>query len=135
MFIGMKNKYEEIRHILAQNIKSRREFLGLTQENLAEAAELSVQTINTIEGCRMWISDKSITRLAKALDMDIFQLFVPYNLNKNELNNSFTTILLELRQKAKTAVDNLHQQLDSSFNEALKYPVKKQIEKEKKRKS
>jgi len=134
MFSGMKNKYEEIRHILAQNIKSRREFLGLTQENLAEAAELSVQTINTIEGCRMWISDKSITRLAKALDMDIFQLFVPYHLNKNELNTSSATVLLELRQKAKTAVDNLQQQLDSSFNEALKYPIKKQIEKEKKRK-
>jgi len=135
MFSGMKNKCEEIRQILAQNIKSRREFLGLTQENLAEASELSVQTINTIEGCRMWISDKSITRLAKALDLDIFQLFVPYNSNRNEINTSSAAVLLELRQKAKTAVDNLHQQLDSSFNEALKYPVKKQIEKEKKRKN
>ncbi|GBU28507.1 hypothetical protein R84B8_02066 [Treponema sp. R8-4-B8] len=126
----MKNKYEEIRRILAQNIKSRREFLGLTQEKLAEAAELSVQTINTIEGCRMWISDKSITRLAKALDMDVFQLFVPYHLNKNELNTSSAAVLLELRQKAKTAVDNLNQQLDSSFNEALKYPAKKQTERD-----
>jgi len=35
-----------------------------------------------------------------------------------------TAILLELRQKAKIAIDNLHQQLDFSFNEALKYQSK-----------
>jgi DNA-binding XRE family transcriptional regulator len=49
----MNGKHEKIRLILAQNIKKRRESLGLSQEQLAESADLSVQTINTIEGCRM----------------------------------------------------------------------------------
>jgi DNA-binding XRE family transcriptional regulator len=46
----MKEKPEKIRQILARNIKKRRECLKMTQENLAENANLSVQTINTIQG-------------------------------------------------------------------------------------
>lgn len=126
----MNDKYEKIRQILAQNIKSRREFLGLSQEKLAEAANMSVQTINTLEGCRMWISDKSITRLAKALEVEIFQLFVPYQLNKNELNPSSAAVLLELRQKVKNDLNNFNLQLDIDFNEALKSLILRQTEKE-----
>jgi len=126
----MNEKYEKIRQVLAQNIKSRREKLGLSQEKLAEAASISVQTINTIEGCRMWVSDKTVTRLAKALDMEIFQLFVPYHANKNELTASSASILLELRQKVKNEVNNLSLQIDADFNEALKSPINRQNERE-----
>jgi transcriptional regulator with XRE-family HTH domain len=126
----MNEKYEKIRRILAQNIKSRRENLGLSQEKLAEATNLSVQTINTIEGCRMWVSDKTITRLAKALNTDIFQLFVPYQSGKNELTASPAAVLLELRQKVKNEVNNLNLQLDADFNSALKYPIQQQNERE-----
>ena len=126
----MNEKYEKIRQVLAQNIKSRREKLGLSQEKLAEAASISVQTINTIEGCRMWVSDKTVTRLAKALDMEIFQLFVPYHANKNELTASSASILLELRQKVKNEVNNLSLQIDANYNEALKSPINRQNERE-----
>jgi transcriptional regulator with XRE-family HTH domain len=126
----MNEKYEKIRKILAQNIKSRREKLGLSQEKLAEAANMSVQTINTIEGCRMWVSDKTVTRLAKALDIEVFQLFVPYQASKNELTVSPSAVLLELRQKVKNEVNKMNLQIDSDFNEALKSPIHRQIEKE-----
>jgi transcriptional regulator with XRE-family HTH domain len=126
----MNEKHEKIRRILAQNIKSRRENLGLSQEKLAEAANLSVQTINTIEGCRMWVSDKTITRLAKALDTEIFQLFVPYQAGKNELTASPAAVLLELRQKVKNKVNNLNLQLDADFNNALKSPIQQQNKRE-----
>jgi transcriptional regulator with XRE-family HTH domain len=116
----MRKKIEEIRQILALNIKKRREYLGISQEKLAEITDLSVQTINTIEGCRMWISDKTITRLATALDVEIYQLFVPYQLNQDELKASSSTILLELRQKLKEDVENLNSQLDIEFDRALK---------------
>ena len=98
----MKDKPEKIRQIFAQNIKKRRESLEMTQENLAENANLSVQTINTIESCRMWISDKSITRLAKALNLEIFQLFMPHRINIDELDTGQIAVLLEFWQKNKT---------------------------------
>jgi len=120
----MNKKPEKIRQILADNIKRRREYLGLSQEKLAELTDLSVQTINTIEGCRMWVSDKTITRLAKALEVEVFQLLVPRHAGKNELNTSQAAILLNLQQKIKNEVDIFSKQLDTEYNEALKpYPA------------
>jgi transcriptional regulator with XRE-family HTH domain len=54
-----------------------RRILGITQEKLAEDANLSSQAINDIEGCRMWVSDKTICKLAQALHIDFHQLFTP----------------------------------------------------------
>jgi len=126
----MNEKPEKIRLILAQNIKNRRESLGLSQEKLAESTGLSVQTINTIEGCRMWVSDKTITRLAKALNTEIFQLFVPYYAKKHELKTSSASVLLELRQNLMRDVEKLNAQIDYRFNEAFKSPPHYHNEKE-----
>ena len=115
----MKGKTEKIREILAQNIKKRRESLGMTQDKLAEITDLSVQTINTIEGCRMWISDKSITRIARALDVEIFQLFMPDYININKLDTGYIAVLLEFWQKSKLVIKDADSQLDIKFNEVL----------------
>jgi len=58
--------------------------LGLTQEKLAEAANLSHQTINDIEGCRMWVSDKTIIKLAEVFQIETYQLLLPNILQKSE---------------------------------------------------
>jgi len=126
----MKGKPEKIRQILAQNVKKLRENLGLTQENLAEMTDLSVQTINTIEGCRMWISDKSITRLANALNVEIFQLFMPNQINIKELNPEYKAILLKFWQRTKLGVDNLSSQIDVEFKDVLHLVQQRQNGKE-----
>jgi transcriptional regulator with XRE-family HTH domain len=126
----MKERPEKIRQILAQNIKKRRESLGLSQEKLAESADLSVQTINTIEGCRMWVSDKSITRLAKALNVEVFQLFVPYHTNKRELITSPSSVLLELRQNIMSDAEKFCTHIDYRIKEALKSPLESKKEEE-----
>jgi len=115
----MKGKPEEIRQILAQNIKKRREALGLTQEQLGEMTELSVQTINTIEGCRMWISDKSVTRLAKALNVEVFQLFMPYHVDMPGLSAKHSAAFLEIWQKTKLLIGKIDAQIDENFKEVL----------------
>ena len=122
--MGMKEKPEKIRQVLAHNIKKRRESLGMTQEELAELSNLSLQTINTIEGCRMWISDKSITRLAKALNIEVFQLFMPHRMNINELDTRHIAVLLEFWQKTKLAVEKMDLQIDDEFREVLQYPLR-----------
>jgi transcriptional regulator with XRE-family HTH domain len=68
---------EQLREILSLNIKKERKKLGLTQEKLAEFSDLSSQTINDIEGCRMWVSDKTIIKLARVLHVEAYQLLVP----------------------------------------------------------
>jgi transcriptional regulator with XRE-family HTH domain len=70
---------EKLREILSFNIKKERKKLGLTQEKLAEIADLSSQTINDIEGCRMWVSDKTMSKLARVLHVEAYQLLVAEN--------------------------------------------------------
>lgn len=57
----------ELRQNLSANIKMYRKRLSLTQEKLAEMSELSSQTINDIEGCRTWVSDKSLVKISEVL--------------------------------------------------------------------
>ena len=66
-----------LREILAQNIKRQREKLGITQEHLAEKADISAAMMNDIEGCRTWISDKTLKNLSTALQVDTYRLFIP----------------------------------------------------------
>lgn len=57
----------ELREILSFNIKQKRKLYSLTQEKLAELTGLSAQTINDIEGCRTWVSDKTLVKIAEIL--------------------------------------------------------------------
>jgi len=77
---------EKLRMILSSNIKKQRKKLGFSQEKLAEAANLSSQTINDIEGCRMWVSDKTISKLAKVFNIEVYQLLVPLSQPKTHGN-------------------------------------------------
>ena len=76
LYMNANNK-EHIRIVLAGNIKKHRKKFGYSQEKLAEKAGLSAQTLNDIEGCRRWISAKTMTKLAKALNIDEYQLLIP----------------------------------------------------------
>jgi transcriptional regulator with XRE-family HTH domain len=63
--------------LLSTNIKNKRETLGISQEKLAELADISVQTVKGIEGRRTWVSDSMLEKLATALGVSAFQLLVP----------------------------------------------------------
>jgi transcriptional regulator with XRE-family HTH domain len=103
---------QNIRHILSGNVKFRRKILGISQEKLAELADLSAQTINDIEGCRMWVSDKTIAKLCRALHVDAYQLLLPYQKN-NDLSTNLLDLLLSLQQ-------NIKKDIDSQFEELFK---------------
>jgi transcriptional regulator with XRE-family HTH domain len=72
-------KQEPLREYLSANIKARREILNISQEKLAELADVSIQMIKGIEGRRTWVSDKMLTNLARVLGVSAFQLLVPSN--------------------------------------------------------
>ena len=118
----MRKKFNEpndLRRTLSLNIKKQRKILGLTQEKLAEAANLSSQTINDIEGCRMWVSDNTILKLAKVLHIDAYQLFEPATVIRTPIPNTANTdeFILELegriikfvKQQFEEAKDALYQ--------------------------
>ena len=109
----MANKVENIRKSLSSNIKKYREQLGITQEKLAEKAGISANMINDIEGCRTWISDKTLIKLATALKVDTYRLFVPQNLSETDINKTATLDLAQDLQK-------IRKDFNASFDNALK---------------
>jgi transcriptional regulator with XRE-family HTH domain len=73
----MKDKSHTLRKILAANIKKQRAKLGITQEILAEKAGISAGMMGDIEGCRTWISEKTLKNISLALGVDPYRLFLP----------------------------------------------------------
>ena len=99
------------RELLAANIKVKRRELGFTQEKLAELVDLSYQMVHDIEGCRTWVSDKTLQGLSNALGVEIYELFCPPP--KNVANNNFNPHLVErLHNTMKSDIDR---RLDDFF--------------------
>jgi len=69
---------EELRKILSNNIREFRKDLHLTQEQLAESADISLSYLADIEHCKTWISDKTLLKLAKSLHKKPFELLAEH---------------------------------------------------------
>ena len=109
----MKEVPNDIRKILSSNLKKHRKKLGLSQEKLAEIAELSTIMVKDIEGCRTWVSDKTLINLASALKTDIYRLLMPDCIYEEEI---FKTVHKDL----ETIMQKIHQDIDVNLNNTLK---------------
>ena len=89
----------ELRESLSFNIKQKRKLYSLTQEKLAELTGLSAQTINDIEGCRTWVSDKTLVRIAEILHCTPSELL---HQKSEEPNNNLD--LVQFKSKLQEAV-------------------------------
>ena len=103
---AMKEKKIDIKKILSVNLKKHREKLGITQEELAENAEISTMMVKDIEGCRTWISDKTLISLASALKTDVYRLLMPDTLPEEEIYKSVQKDIEALSRKILHDVEN-----------------------------
>lgn len=68
----------KIDKILGENIVKRREMLGMTRQQLADATKLSLSGLQRIEKARRWPrTAESIETIAKALGVQPWALFMP----------------------------------------------------------
>ena len=92
---------QELRETLSQNLKKYRKIKGWSQFELAEKAEISEQTVNSIEGLRLWPSDKTLAKIANVLEVEMYRLFVPQKLTLQ------SEAISELKHAVVTTVENL----------------------------
>jgi len=109
----MKKKPIDLRNILSLNIKKHRELIGFSQEKLAEKAEISANMIRDIEGCRTWVSDKTLINVADALKTDIYRLLMPETIQEDE---NYRTVLSDLTK----TFEKLRTDFDINMENALK---------------
>ena len=110
----MKAKLTKIRKILSFNLKKYREKLSLSQEKLAEKAEISTMMVKDIEACRTWISDKTLESLASALKTDIYRLLMPDTVYEEEINKT-------IRNDLESITLKIRKDIDVTLNNALKF--------------
>jgi transcriptional regulator with XRE-family HTH domain len=79
--------------------------MKISQERLAEMANVSSQMINGIEGCRTWVSDNTLEKLARVLQVEIYQLMLPQNSRLIEKDDFISQDLSRLRQYLKNDID------------------------------
>ena len=94
---------DELKNRLSANLKKIRKAKNLSQFELAEKAGLSDQTINSIEGKRLWPSDKTMIKIANALGTDAYQFLIPENIE----NRQTDIIIPELKSALKKNIDIL----------------------------
>jgi transcriptional regulator with XRE-family HTH domain len=109
----MKKKTIDLRKILSLNIKNHRELLGISQEKLAEKAQISANMVRDIEGCRTWVSDTTLINIATALKTDIYRLFMPNPASEDE---NYRTVLLDLTK----TFDKLQTDFIATLKKSLK---------------
>jgi len=105
IFSDMKEKPTVARKILSSNLKKHREKLRISQEKLAENAKISTMMVKDIEGCRTWVSDKTLESLAVALKTDIYRLLMPDTAYEDEINKTIRNDLESITQKIRQDID------------------------------
>ena len=103
-FDADREETEGLRKTLSNNIREFRKELHLTQEQLAENADISLSYLADIEHCKTWISDKTLLKLAKSLHKKPFELFVEQKTvsEKSDIHKISNIIYDEKKELVKT---------------------------------
>jgi len=97
-----------IRDILANNLKENRKRCGFSQARLAEEADTSTQYIAMIEVSRKFPTPEMLERLANALGIETYELFV-------------------VKPSPEDAMERLHNSLISNIERIVGEAVEKAI--------
>ena len=96
---------EELQTRVIENIRYLRKKIGLSQEKLADKADISRQMMNDIEGRRRWLTKGTLVKLANALDVDVHELFIPSAAENATTKTAYEVITKKVVAQVKEAVD------------------------------
>lgn len=109
-----------IRNIIAKNVKKYRKLNLLTQEELAEAADVSNTYIANIECGQTWISDKTLEKIANALHLEEYLLFIPETEMSPDLIEDRQKMIEYLKSREKELGDYVQNFFSATFDKILK---------------
>jgi transcriptional regulator with XRE-family HTH domain len=104
---------QELRAVLAENIKKYRAKRGWSQLVLSEKLDISANFLSEIETGKGWVSPLTLVKLASALEVEVFELFRPIAGNNNPPDRPET-------EKMRRFAKDLTLALDVSAAEAAK---------------
>jgi len=105
---------KELRALFGKNVRFYRNRRNWSQANLAEYANISINFLGDIERGNKWPHPETLTKLADALEIRVFELFLEEN---NEPN-----------LKTKKLMNRFIKDVSLTINKALSLSVNQSIE-------
>jgi transcriptional regulator with XRE-family HTH domain len=100
-----KNQMTSIREIFAYNLKNKRQNCGFSQARLAEMVEVSTHHIAMMEIARNYPTLDLVERIANALNIEIFELFINPLSPPEEMERLYQTVAKNIEQVVGEAVE------------------------------
>ena len=91
----------DLKNIFGKHVSSRRERKGWSKEKLAEKADVSKNTISDIETGQKFARAKTLVRLAKVLETDVYELLKPFNVLPDKSADIFAKFHEEVRESVE----------------------------------
>jgi transcriptional regulator with XRE-family HTH domain len=101
----MKEKTVNIKETFARNLRENRRKSGLTQAQLAEKADISHHYLAMVELARYIPRVETIERLAKVLNVEIYELFIVPLSPAMEMKKIHEAIITDMKQVVSEAVE------------------------------
>lgn len=105
---------KEIRAVFGNNVKIYRNRRSWSQADLAEYANISINFLGDIERGKKWPHPETLTKLADALEIKVFQLFMEEETEANP--------------EAKILMNRFLKDISLSVNKSLSISVNQSIE-------
>lgn len=103
---------DELQTRVIENIRALRKKAGLSQEKLADRADISRQMMNDIEGRRRWLTKGTLVKLANALGIDVYELFIPSAEENSATKSAYDAIAKKVVAQVKKAVDKALEEME-----------------------
>jgi len=94
----------ELLKVLSGNIKLYRERYNLTQAELAEKINISINFLSDIETGKKWASPITLVKLADAFSIEVYELLKPVNI----LPDNVDIILKKYTEDIYTAIKEVN---------------------------
>ncbi|MDR2923606.1 MAG: helix-turn-helix domain-containing protein [Treponema sp.] len=114
----------DIKEIFAENLKKTRRKRGLTQEKLAEKAGMSLQYLALLEIARKFPSGEMLERLAKALEIETYELLAVASSANNELELLRKNIICEVKTLHESLVQDITNEVIKTIKQILSDELK-----------
>jgi transcriptional regulator with XRE-family HTH domain len=114
----MNKDEKDCRAILSQNIKRFRNRLGLSQLHLALELGISTTFLSDIETGKKWVSAQTLSQIAKALKIEVYELFKPEKTIRDDISAAVAKYL-----------DDVDETFIKTIEEAVRPAIKKSIAK------
>jgi transcriptional regulator with XRE-family HTH domain len=105
------------RDLLSRNIKRFRGRIGLSQMDLALALDISITFLSDIETGKKWVSARTLAQIAKALRIEVYELFLPEGRDQGE---STAAVAKYLDGVDETVIRSIEEAVRPAVRRALK---------------